>query len=289
MLSLIIPCYNEASNLKKVLAGFANQEAVEGIHYEIVLIDNNSHIESIRSCYEKYFCKLNVYLIYQPKLPTTYALCRARNLGMKIANNPWIVTFDSDCIPNTRYISTLTHFLEGKGSGEVMITGERIFVSTEEYTDEDFLKKPGLLEQLPRIKSASNYYLPFDRRLPYFQSKLDEQEHPWSFMLGCNTIFHRDDALLAGNYDEGYDGRWGYEDIDFAYRLLKKTHCKPIYLPGIHIYHQEASVTNWNNEWTNERMCKKQNDNWHRICTVIPGFKEFKEKQYREINPGIIV
>lgn len=267
MFSFIIPCFNGSAALRNTLSSLAwqNQE----IAFEVILVDNNSNRENLDLLYLEFKEQLTLYLIKQPRLKTTYALCRARNIGLSIARNEWIITLDSDIILPPTYLDSLTqHVADQK---KLILTGERIFIKRSRIEP---LSPERLLKVTP-IASASNYNQVEDRRLPFLK-KLASVSHPWSFFHGCNTVFRKVEGLAVGGFDENYDGNWGYEDIDFAYRLIVTGACQPVYLPAIYCYHQEEEEM----PEIIDRFDKSSNPNWTRICQVIPGYQAFKTSHY---------
>lgn len=277
MFSIIIPCFNNIRFLRATLASIAWQE-FDG-EFEVIIVDNNSTHENPDSIYHEYFERLHLYLIKQPKLPHTYALCKARNTALKIARHPWIISLDADIVLNQHYLRALKDLVNH--CGNAMITAERIFIDGSNAHEIEGQGKDWP-EAQEKIRSPANYYLPEDRRLPTMRD-LGQVEHPWAYMHGCNVIFPRELALAIGGYDEAYDGNWGYEDVDFAYRLIESD-AAPLYCEHLYCYHLENPPTKAEEI---KRFDKVNNPNWQRICSRIPGFKEYKEHEYRKISESI--
>lgn len=270
MISFIIPCFNRSKAIFRVIESFLWQ--TEDLEYEIILVDNNSTHDNLLYIYEHYFERVPLYLIHQPKLKTTYSLCKARNLGINIARYPWIVTLDSDCILNPNYFRACKRFIYSEKL--MMITGERKFINPSHLSN----MTPNILEALPQVQSKSNYGLSFDRRLLFIQD-LNTQPQPWAYMHGGNCLFRKKEALKINGYDERYDGCWGYEDIAFAY-ILKQAHPEMSmeFDPNLYVYHQEDEAYS---EIDEHRWDKKDNPNWKRISGLIPNYAAFKKNEYR--------
>jgi glycosyltransferase involved in cell wall biosynthesis len=280
--SIVMPSHNNATLLEKSLAGFVAQDLCASLQLEIIVIDNNSDDESVAAVQTRFRDKLPLTLIQQPQLDHPFALCKARNAGIRLAKGDWIVSMDADIIPNRSYIETIAQYIKEWGDTPVVAACERVFVSAKDVTAMDIMGNPALLEQLPITNSPSNYGLSRDRRLPDIK-QLPNLDHPWDYMHGCNVLYRRQDALKISGYDEAYDGRWGYEDIDFAYRMITEAGCKPTYASGLHVYHQD------NDEETPniERTDKRTNPNWTRVCELIPGYKAYKIAKYRRLSDSI--
>jgi glycosyltransferase involved in cell wall biosynthesis len=282
MISVVIPSHNNAALLAKTLAGFAAQEPIAE-SWEVIVVDNNSSDESIAAVHREMRNRMALTLIQQPQLPHPFALCRARNIGIKIAKGEWIACIDADTIPNGRYLKTLTNFLQRQGENPVICTGERMFVAADTITPQQIMNNPRLLDTLPPITSPSNYGLSVDRRLPTMK-RLPDVGHAWDYIHGCSAVYRKSDALAIGGYHEAYDGHWGYEDIDFAYRMITRQDCTPLYIEGLHIYHQDLPETDFDPA---HRYDKTLNPNWARICDTIPGYREYKIAKYRQLNNSI--
>lgn len=271
--SFVLPCYNDIDLLKKSLAGLClNMGAAK---FEVLLVDNNTSEGDIDEAYRKYVDRLELYLVRQPRLPHPRATCRARNLGLTLAHGEWIVNLDADCVPCPSYLSRLGAFIDKVGRQNPIVTGLRRFVDFGESSDDDILAGRVDFATLPQVASPANYHIVEDRRLSYLQ-QLGDSEHPWAYFYSCNLIYRKSTAMQIGGFDEAFDGFWGYEDIDFAHRMITLGDATPRYLSGIDCLHQDSERSH-----TVDRLNKRDNPNWHRIIERIPGFKQFKAEQYQ--------
>jgi glycosyltransferase involved in cell wall biosynthesis len=282
-LSIIIPCRNDAKLLENVLAGIVAQD-IETTDVEILLVDNNSDTDSIEEVYRCFRDLLTLTLIQQPRLPHPFALSRARNTALRLATGEWISSIDADCIPSPGFLRSIYTAIDQAGTRQLIFTGERVFVSANNLTREKLIEEPSILLSSPRTASASNYFLSKDRRLPIME-QLPDVEHPWAYMHGGNILYRTIDAKLIHGHDERFDGNWGYEDADFAYRMIVKANCSPRYLSGMTVYHQESSTPTI---MQIDRFNKKGNPNWNRACETIPGFRIFKIGQYKRLGISVL-
>ena len=275
MISILIPVWNRLPALENVLAAFCAMRKAGSPAFEVLLIDNNS-TDDVRATWLAYREALpELRLVHQPPLDHPFALCRARNLGLELARNPWVATLDADCIPNPDYLRNASAALRERS----LLVGERVFIDEDDVVQAR-VGEPGHLDGLRRVESASNYRRTRDRRFPELQT-IAEQPHPWALCHGGNLLFPKQLALEVGGFDEHYDGCWGYEDIEFAWRLIRRGACTPRYEPGLAVYHQEGAHDRI------DRNNKLDNRNWHRICATIPGYEAFKTAHYRRINRAI--
>ncbi|MGH3548604.1 MAG: glycosyltransferase [Pseudonocardiaceae bacterium] len=283
-LSIIIPCRNGARLLENVLAGIVAQD-IETIDVEIILVDNNSDTDSIERVYRDFRELLTVTLIQQPRLAHPFALSRARNTALRLAAGEWISSIDADCIPSVGFLRSAYTAIDQAGSRPQIFTGERIFVSASNLTKDKLIDEPSILLRTASVPSASNYFLSKDRRLPIME-QLPDVEHPWAYMHGGNLLYRTIDAKLVHGHDERFDGSWGYEDADFAYRMIVKANCSPRYLSDMTVYHQEQLPPP---AVQVDRFDKRNNPNWNRACEAIPGFRAFKIEQYKRLGVSVSI
>lgn len=283
-LSIVIPCCNGARLLENVLAGIVAQD-IETDDVEVVLVDNNSDVDSIEEVYRSFRDLLTVTLIQQPRLAHPFALSRARNTALRLVAGEWVSSIDADCIPSPGFVRSIYGAIDEVKNSPLIFAGERVFISAHDLTKEKLLHEPSILLSAPRALSASNYFLYKDRRLPVME-QLPDVEHPWAYMHGGNLLYRTVDAKLVHGHDERFDGVWGYEDAEFAYRMIVVAHCVPRYLEGMTVYHQESSISRVQEV---DRFNKKVNPNWNRVCDAIPGFRAFKIEQYRRLGLSISI
>ena len=280
MISVIIPCCNRLEPLRFVLASFVRQRHAPP--FEILLIDNNSDMD-IGRVHQHYRAMLDLKLVRMPRLPHRFALSKARNRGLRLARYPWIASLDSDCVLNDGYLSALA--MRCNADSRILV-GERVFCDIAGQEVEAYLRGAVQSEDWPRVRSLSNYYQLVDRRMPQMTQLTESSQcpHPWAYVHGGNCSFRRADAIEVGGFDESFDGCWGYEDIDFAYRLVQQTHASIEYDPGMVTYHAEVVCDTPDPGRLAEMMDKPANRNWHRITKRIAGFEDFKKTQYANVG-----
>ncbi len=197
----------------------------------------------------------------------------------------WIASIDADCIPSPGFLRSIYGAIDQAKDSPLIFAGERVFISADDLTKEKLLYEPSGLLSAPRALSASNYFLYKDRRLPIME-QLPNVEHPWAYMHGGNLLYRTVDAKLVHGHDERFDGVWGYEDAEFAYRMIVIANCVPRYLEGMIVYHQESSIGSVDEV---DRFNKKVNPNWNRVCAAIPGFRAFKIEQYKCLGLSVSI
>jgi len=298
--SICFPCFNAVGIVRKMLASLTHLTTKGGFAFEVIMIDNNS-TEDIRGAFDDYRDKLDLYLVERKKLKSTFSVASARNLANRLAKYEYIVCMDSDIVPPPEFLDNLYNFLKDKKEPYI-VTAERIFVVTHDFPDKQILEEgPKVYQKFPKCRSRANYYLERDNRFDPGEIMINlsregfegKMVHPWAYYYGCNCIYPREIANKIGGYNENYDGYWGYDDIEFAYRMISEGKCKPWFQENTWVYHQEPAGENWvpidkaPDVASNPRMNKAENPNWQRICKTIPGWAEWKTEYYKKLSKDI--
>ena len=273
--SFIIPCRDRLRELANCLAGIFIQQFSRSL-FDVILVDQRSD-GRIEALAERFSQRLDVVYIKRADLDRPYPLASARNAALEASTSEWIVSLDSDCICNPGYLTAVYRRLMEHRTDLLFLAGERIFVSAENLSEHVLFNAADLCS-LPRVRSSSNHRLPRDKRFPEMQ-RLPHCEHPWDYMHGGNVVYSRQLALSLGGYDSLYDGHHGYEDIDFAYRIISAGKAVPRFVNDMHVYHQEPRV-----ELQQIRRMHADHPNWNRVEKIIPGYNEFKRLQYERLG-----
>jgi len=140
--------------------------------------------------------------------PGNYRLNTIRNCGISLATNQYVVLLDGDCVPNELYFD---------GYDEVFDKfPNAIGIGITEKYDSVGIK---LKEQDPRW---------------CFYKENSIEKTGWENFYGGNVAFPKP-LWEISKFDDVYNGYWGFEDLDFSYRLSKI---------GIHFYFSFVSSVN---------------------------------------------
>ncbi|MBN1493470.1 MAG: glycosyltransferase [Candidatus Omnitrophica bacterium] len=197
--SVIITTFNRKENLNTVLAHLARQRLKEKMSFEVVIADDGStdgtgqFIDDVIS--DKRFDFSVQYV--NTGLTDVFGLAVARNWGIAAARGEYILFLDDDVVPHWNWVATMLTALES-GAGAVM----GYLSSCPEHCTCDL---PVIIDdpQRKRLQSLSD------------QGVLTE-------LLGGNCGVRRECFQRCGVFDERFalNGGYGYEDIEFAHRLL---------------------------------------------------------------------
>ena len=93
--SIIVPTYNRSFCIADTINSALAQTYK---NFEIIIVDDGSTDDTESLIKQKYSKELSKKKIIYHKLPSNCGVCRARNTGLKLANNDWIVYLDDDNI-----------------------------------------------------------------------------------------------------------------------------------------------------------------------------------------------
>lgn len=107
--TVVIPTYNGAQRLPRVLDALRSQIDTDSIQWEILVVDNNSH-DSTQQVIESY----QITWTGSPNLRYTFekqqGAAFARQQGMQVAQSEWIGFIDDDVIPASDWVATAYAF-----------------------------------------------------------------------------------------------------------------------------------------------------------------------------------
>lgn len=173
MYSIIIPVYNKANYISKLLDEIVNQSVED---YEVILVDDKSTDESV-SVIKQYIADKPRFrlLINEENHGPSYS----RNRGIEAANGEYILFVDSDDKLESVYLSRLDDVVTEKKPDLV------IFSFSEDYLDENGRVSHHLL----RTIETSEY------KLKYSDKGLDMSEEADAFK---NMIISLEENIMLG-------------------------------------------------------------------------------------------
>jgi glycosyltransferase involved in cell wall biosynthesis len=193
--SVIICSFNKLRYLKLVVD--ALKAAVGGGRREFILSDDGSDDGTLDwSVKRGFFDKVVVHG------GGSYRLNSLRNSGVRLASCEHVVILDADCVPQPSYFSG--HDAIYAHNVAVAAGGEVISVGFTDYYDED--GKAMIHEDLRKKGLKGGDTCPIR----------------WNDAFGGNISFPKSVWEKIGGFDEDYNGCWGFDDLDYAYRAGKK-------------------------------------------------------------------
>jgi chondroitin synthase len=262
-ISVVIPCYNNQRELELTLTGL-NVQSYPLSLVEVIVVDGGSSppLKELLSRFESYF---DIIFIRQER--RGYSVATARNIGIQQASGSIVICLDSDMLPVPELIEAHVRHLTNHEPAATI--GYRRYIDASTITPELILTSFDTIYQFPDVPSASNDGKARDRRLPEF-AYFDMHPAPYNCFHGCNVAFRKSDAIRVGLFDEEFNGHWGYEDIEFGYRLWRSG-ISLLLVPEALGFHQENSVLTLSDRLRDAAV------NFELICRKIPGFREFRQ------------
>ncbi len=264
--SIIIPFYGKLSILNIVLSTIATQTYPSHL-LEIIIIEDGSP-DSTTPLVQYWSRQLDIKNLRIPRQGSRRA--KARNVGIQAAKGDIILSIDADiALPPTLVESHLKWF---HVSDQVATFGLRRFVELPLSDDVNhfFIQEKNFFS-LPDIVSASNLSGTYiDKRIAELE---DFEQHPFPFNCfhGCNIAYKREDAIAVGFWNEDFNGNYGYEDIEFGYRLWQ--HGRYI------VYVAEAGVLHIEDNIMSLGQRQKEADiNRAKLYKMVPGLQEYRSR-----------
>lgn len=160
--TVAIPTYNGAERLSMVLESLCWQLNIEGLAWEVLVVDNNSSdrtAEVVRECQEKWPLKAPLRYVFEGKQGAGYA----RHKAVQEAASPLIGFLDDDNIPGMTWIASAYDFAQHYPQAGVLAS--RIQGDFESAPPEHFERISALLALTER-GSEPRIYAPQKKVIP---------------------------------------------------------------------------------------------------------------------------
>lgn len=221
LISVIIPSYNRRHDLCQCINSVLAQTSVS---IEIIVADDCSEDDT------KIFLKLNYPNVRLISCIRRYGPSHLRNLGLREAKGQFILFLDSDVIlPNKaivwRMVENLSRDINiGEIGGEI----------------------PAYLNIMDEARGKRRDF--FGKNHDVI-SKKDErsgnQLKECSYLATCNCMVRKDVAFEVGGFDPYY--RFGGEDADFGFRILKKGYSNKVRF-SVGVHHHRSTMGRYPDE-----------------------------------------
>ncbi len=246
-LSLILSTYNRPDALSFALAALLNQSDKD---FELVIADDGSGLETqqvIQDFQKKFFYP--IIHAWQPD--KGFRLSASRNNAIRHSSGDYLVFLDGDCLARSNFIQN--HKLLAEKN--YFVTGNRVLLS-EDFTRHLLASKVKAFN--PSL--AELFALKKQREINRIFSLLDftsisafrkSQPTNWKKLRGCNFAAWRKDVYDVNGFDENFKG-WGFEDSDFAVRMLNKGFKRKsgsFSTTVFHLYHPETKKAQKGPSW----------------------------------------
>ncbi|PIQ26658.1 hypothetical protein COW36_01140 [bacterium (Candidatus Blackallbacteria) CG17_big_fil_post_rev_8_21_14_2_50_48_46] len=225
-ISVIIPTYNRARNLKNCLESLTWQTFKA---FEVIICDDGSS-DSTREVAESFQERLNLAYRWQEDLG--FRAAEARNLGLKRARAKLLVFLDSDLVVPETFLAA--HWQAHQNYRNVAVNSyvTRMLEAVDQdlgLPPQDYIPKH---QEILKPDSRDRYEL-FERTGPVEET----------YFLDSNALsIWREDLERVGNFDGNFIG-WGHEDTELGYRIAQYGMKLLLIKEGATAYHQYHSVS----------------------------------------------
>ncbi|TIC83440.1 glycosyltransferase family 2 protein [Crenobacter intestini] len=247
--SVIVSTYNRPDALQAVLEGFCHQQ-VGTREWEVIIADDGSD-EATARVVEAFRERMAGRFKHVWHADQGFRLAEIRNRAAMQASGDYLVFLDGDCIPLPDFIAQQAILAE---AGWV-VAGNRILLGqafTESYLsgrDKPVFAWTWLDWGIRRLHGSINNALGWLRLpLPKWRQK---RAQDWRLLRGCNIGVWKQDFLAVDGFDATFSG-WGYEDSDFAVRLLRhgaRLKNGRFAVPVMHLWHRENDRSQSGENW----------------------------------------
>lgn len=219
--SIVIPTYNRADKLGRLLAALTHQ-TFPVKDTEVVVADDGS-ADTTHQTIREYSSKYDIKHVWQRD--SGHRLAAVCNLGIRAASHDHIVLLQSDMLPSPQLIAAYMRWLSV--DRRVLLIGGRVFVEADSVSERDLLQDGDLEKWLPRVRTKNRMWDAFpehqaeDWREALYRatSRLKQEKWPFRAVVGSNLAFHKRIVDEIGGFDEEFQS-WGGEDGEFGYRAF---------------------------------------------------------------------
>ena len=245
-ISVIVSTYNRPGYLALVLNSLANQTSPG--EFEVVIADDGGSNEN-KYVIESFQKTSSTPIFHAWQEDIGFRLAASRNNACRLSSGEYLVFLDGDCIPRKNFVEKHRKLAE-KG---YFVTGTRVLLSktfsqalengVNSLESDNYLKLLNHFANQDFNKLFSLFYLPvLPRKLGTFN---------WRKLRGCNFAVWRDDLFRINGFDERFKG-WGFEDSDFAVRLINsgiKRKAGNFAVTVFHLHHRELKTKLQGRSW----------------------------------------
>jgi len=201
--SVVVALYNQTEIFNRVLFVLANQKT--NTPYEIIFADDGSSPENVLY-YLREINKLSnnnaLEIKFIQQQDKGFRLAASRNNALQLASGNIIICMDGDVLTDEYMIE---NYLSNINGDELtLLYSNRNYIDKEEIGNFPVSLNPKNIEKSNKEK------------------EIKERRVPWRRVWGFSSCFSRPLSMKQDIlYDANFEG-WGYEDVEFSYRLYKK-------------------------------------------------------------------
>ncbi|HVE88624.1 MAG TPA: glycosyltransferase family 2 protein, partial [Burkholderiaceae bacterium] len=253
LISVVVATYNRPDALAAVLRSLAKQDDRQ---FEVVVADDGSKPDT-EAVVKRARATAPIPLSHVWQEDTGFRLAAVRNRATAHAHGDYLIYLDGDCIVRRHFVRAHRALAEAGWC----VTGGRVLLSeaftrsalADETAVEDWSVASATLAAIQgKVNRASTL-----ARLPLGPLRKFGGRR-WQRLRGCNFSAFRTDIEKVNGFDECFQG-WGFEDSDFAARLIES---------GVRLKYGRMA-TNVYHLWHPEHDRTAHGENWQRLQARI--------------------
>ena len=252
-ISVVVATYNRPDALAAVLRSLAKQDDQ---NFEIVVADDGSGPETA-AVIKRVQSAAQVPVSHVWQQDQGFRLAAARNRATANARGEYLIYLDGDCIVDRHFVRA-HRSLAAPGwcaaGGRILLSEsftQTVLADRNAIEDWSFTAKLAGAHRGQLNRAWSSLWLPLGPL-----RKLGARR--WQRLRGCNFAVFRADVERVNGFDECFQG-WGFEDSDFATRLIAS---------GVRLKNARFA-TNVYHLWHRENDRAHEGENWQRLQSRI--------------------
>lgn len=253
LISVVVATYNRPDALQAVLRSLAKQDDGQ---FEVVVADDGSRsdTEVVVKQAQSTFGRPLTHVWHED---LGFRLAAVRNLATARAQGEYLIYLDGDCVVRRHFVRAHRDLAEAGWC----VTGGRVLLS-EAFTRAVLANGTAIEDWSIAEATVAAVQGKVNRAMSLPKLPLGPLRkvggHRWQRLRGCNFSAFRSDIENVNGFDECFQG-WGFEDSDFAARLIES---------GVRLKNGRLA-TNVYHLWHPENDRSAHGENWQRLQARI--------------------
>ena len=249
LISVIVATYNRPDALAAVLRSLRKQNDRQ---FEVVVADDGSRDETVEVV-RRTQAAFPVPLTHVWQEDTGFRLAAVRNRATARARGQYLIYLDGDCVVRPNFVRAHRELAETRWC----VTGGRVLLS-EAFTHQVLTTDIAIEDWSIANAAVAALQGKLNRAVALTRVPLGPLRklgaRRWQRLRGCNFSAFRTDVERVNGFDECFQG-WGFEDSDFAARLIES---------GVRLKNGRLA-TNVYHLWHRENDRNAEDQNWQRL------------------------